>query len=154
MEYASICWAPTSEKMKKSIEMVQHRAIRFILNAHAKKGEYKYVSISRLLNTLQLETLEERRVKARLIMVYKILNGHVILDSEMLPKFKNDKPRQCNFPTVGRKNQLIEPPIGLHVTKSTFFYSIQKIWNSKVTKAQAEAPSIDAFKNYMKKVSF
>ena len=134
--------------------MVQHRAAKFIGNMHSKKSDYKNVSISKLLNQLNLETLEERRTKARLTMVYKILNGHVILDSEMLPKFKNDKPRQCNLPTVGLKNQLIEPPIGLHVTKSTFFYSIQKIWNSKVTEAQAEAPSIDAFKNYMKKVTF
>ena len=69
IEYSNISWGPTSEKLNKSIEMVQHRAARFILNAHTKKDDFK--QISNVLNILQLETLEEQRTKARLIMVYK-----------------------------------------------------------------------------------
>ena len=138
--------------MNKSIEMVQHRAARFILNAHTKKGDFKLISISKLLNILQLETLEERRAKARLIMVYKILNGHVILESEMLPKFNNVRPiRECNAPTVGHEYHLKEPPEGLQTTQNTFFFSIPKIWNQKVTEEQARAPSVDAFKTRLSK---
>ena len=152
IEYASICWGPTSEKLNKSIEMVQHRAARFILNVHSKKGEFKKVSISELLNILNLETLEERRTKARLTMVYKILNGHVILESDMLPKFQNYGPkRKCNSPTVGQEYHLKEPQSRLQVTGCTFFYEIPKIWNEMITNEQAKAPSVDAFKRHMTK---
>ena len=48
IEYGSICYAPTSEKLSKTIEMVQHRAARFIANIHSKKGEYRHISISKL----------------------------------------------------------------------------------------------------------
>ena len=109
LEYGSISWAPTSEKLNKSIEMVQHRAAKFIANTHSKKSDYKNFSISKLLKQLNLETLEERRTKARLTMVYKILNGHVILEPEMLPKVLHKRSRKCNSETVGYEKELIEP---------------------------------------------
>ena len=114
--------------------MVQHRAAKFIVNAYSRKGEYKHFSISELLNDLNLETLEERRSRARLVMAYKILNGHVILNSELLPKYQNPRPmRECNFATVGPKYQLMEKQSRLKVTESTFFYSIPTIWNQRVS---------------------
>ena len=117
-----------------------------------KKGEIKKISISELLNNLNLESLEERRTKARLTMVYKILNGHVILESDMLPKFQNYGPkRKCNSPTVGQEYQLKEPQSRLQVTGSTFFYEMPKKWNELVTNEQAKAPSVDAFKRHMTK---
>ena len=66
--------------------MVQHNAARFITNAHSKKGNFKIFSISKILGNLKMETLEHRRNKARLSMAYKIINGHVMLKSSMLPK--------------------------------------------------------------------
>ena len=63
--------------------MVNHNAARFISNIYFKKGEFKIFSISKLLNDLEMDTLEERRNRARLNMVYKILNGHVIINSNM-----------------------------------------------------------------------
>ena len=67
-------------------------------------------------------------------MAYKIINNAVILDPNMLPKFTdNHKQRQCNAPNVGKENQLIEPRPTLQTTSKTFFYSIPKIWNQRVT---------------------
>ena len=152
LEYANICWAPTSEKLNNSIEMVQHRAAKFIVNAYSRKGDYKHFSISKLLHDLKLDTLEERRTRARLVMAYKILNGHVILNPDLLPKFQNQRPmRECNFATVGPKYQLMETQSRLKVTESTFFYAIPPIWNEMVLEKQAEAPSIDAFKKHFDK---
>ena len=69
----------------------------------------------------------------------------------MLPKYYNGQPmRKCNSSNVGYENQLVEPPTILHVTKSTFFNSIPKLWNNRVTELHAKAPSIDAFKNHFK----
>ena len=85
-------------------------------------------------------------------MVYKILNGQVILKPNMLPK-SNLKPtlRQCNASNVGIDDQLVEPSSRLQITENTFFYSIQKIWNQRVTPTQAKAPSVDAFKKHFKR---
>lgn len=101
------------------------------------------------MNDLNLETLEERRIQARLTMVYKILNGEVILESSLLPKYRNERPtRNCNEPTVGYENQLVEPYAKIQVAESTFFYSAPVLWNDRVTKKQAKAPSADAFINH------
>ena len=85
-------------------------------------------------------------------MAYKIINNEVILDTNMLPKFdENQKQRQCNAPNVGIKNQLIEPRPILQGTAKTFFYSIQKMWNQRITESQAKSPSVDAFRHYFKR---
>ena len=152
LEYASNSWQPTTESSDNALEMVQHNAARFISNTYSKKGDFKQVSITKILNDLQMETLKERRTKARLSMAYKILNGHVILESNLLPKVRiKPTQRKCNAPNVGIKNELVEPSARLQATEKTFFYSIQKIWNQRVSPAQANAPSVEAFRGHFKK---
>ena len=51
-----------------SIEMVQHRAARFVMNKYS-----NYDSVTQMLDTLGWNTLEDRRNKLRAVMVYKIL---------------------------------------------------------------------------------
>ena len=102
-----------------------------------------------------METLEERRTEARLTMAYKILKGHVILEQNMLPKFINKRTqRGCNINNVGIDNQLFEPIARLQTTGKTFFFSIPKIWNQKVTTTQASAPTVDSFKKHFKRKSY
>ena len=85
-------------------------------------------------------------------MAYKILNGHVILESELLPlTFWKQPPRKCKgvkFPEF----QLMEPFSTLDNVLTTFFYNTPKLWNKTVTDTLAEAPSIDAFKTNLKKL--
>ena len=85
-------------------------------------------------------------------MTYKILNGYLILEPNMMPKMSFQRPvRECTQAKVGASNQLIEPQSRLDVVKTTFFYATPKIWNDSVTPVQANAPSTDAFKNHFKK---
>ena len=84
-------------------------------------------------------------------MAYKIINRHVILEPDLLPKAKYKRPmRQCNEATVGVKHELVEPRSRLDVTGCTFFYTTPNLWN-KMAEKQATAPSIDSFKSYFKK---
>ena len=100
--------------------MVHHKAAKFVSNSYPKKGDYQNFSITKVLQKLNWESLEERRQNSRLTMAYKIINGHVILEPTMLPKFDNHRPlRQCNGVKVGSKNQLAEPQSRLEVTGST-----------------------------------
>ena len=149
IEYASNCWSPTSEKMNSLLEMVQHNAARFITNTYARKGNIMKYSITKILKGLKFDTIEERRKQSRLTMAYKILNGSVILEANLLPKISNFNPRrQCNYANVGENNQLFEPTPRLQVVGQTFFYSVPKFWNDFVSPKQAEAPSADAFKRH------
>ena len=149
LEYGNICWSPTSAKSNKCIEMIQHTAAKFVTNSYPKKGHYEQFSITKLLNDLQWTTLEERRKHAKLSMVYKILNSHVKLPSNTLPRVKNTRsPRSCNQVYVGLKNQLVERKSSLIPTRETFYYSAPTLWNNMVSPEQAVAPSIDAFKEH------
>ena len=152
LEYGSSSWCPTSAKQTNSLEMIHHNAARFVSNIYHKKGDYQHFSISKILNDLNWDTIEERRNQTRLIMAYKIVNGHVILDSEMLPKMQYQRPtRICNETKVGYENQLVEPTSTLDVAKTTFFFATPNIWNNCVSSLQAEAPSVDAFKQHFKR---
>ena len=152
LEYGSTCWSPTSVKQNNALEMVHHQAAKFASNIYPKKGRFESFSISKILKDLKWDSLEERRNQSRLVMAFKIINKHVILDAEMMPKFKNLQPtRKCNEANVGYQNQLAEPESKIDVTKSTFFYATPKLWNNRITPNQAQAPSIDAFKHHFKK---
>ena len=70
----------------------------------------------------------------------------------MLPKAQvKQTSRRGNEAKVGAKNQLAETVSRLDVTGHTFFYSTPYLWNNIVTPTQANAPSIDAFKEHFKK---
>ena len=108
LEYASVCWNPSSQKINRSIEIVQNKAAKFVTNCYPKKGKEDEFSVTRLIKQLGWDSLEERRSKARLSMIYKIINNHVIIKPDTLPK-PNRSTRTCNERNVGAQNQLLEP---------------------------------------------
>ena len=118
-------------------------------NKYPRKGHYEDFSITEIIRNLGWETLEERRIRAKLTTAYKILNGHLILPADLLPKEnKTRQTRQCNAVRVGTKHKLLEPHARLDTTANTFFYSVPQLWNNLVHPAQADSPSIDSFKNH------
>ena len=122
LEYAPNCWSPTSSKQNNSLEMVHHNAAKFVSNFYPKKGNYENFSITKILNDLNWDSLEKRRNQSRLTMAFKILNGHVILESSMLPKTKFQQPyRKCNEVKVGFENQLDEPSWSIEVAQKNIF---------------------------------
>ena len=137
-----------TDKLNNRIEMVQHNAAKFVCNVYPKKGHYEDFSVSRLLNNLQWDSLEERWDRAKLNMAFKIINGEVILPPDLLPRASTSYPRKCKEPLVGSVNSLYEPRARLLATERTFFYSAPKLWNNQVTSAQANAPSLDSFKSH------
>ena len=132
--------------------MVQHNATKFVTNCYPKKGDFTEFSVTKLLNELKWDSLEERRVQARLSMAFKIINDLVILESNMLPKLNYQRPvRQCSTARVGPGNELVESYSRLQVTGNTFFFSIPKLWNDRITTSQAKSASIEQFKHKFQK---
>jgi hypothetical protein len=72
LEYASSVWDPHTQKNIDKLEAVQRRAARFVCNRY-----HNTSSVSRMLDILGWQSLEERRKHARLSMLYKIDNGKV-----------------------------------------------------------------------------
>ena len=54
------------------IEMVQHKAARFVFNDY-----HRYSSVSHMLQQLNWDSLEHRRTNAIIVMFYKIINNIV-----------------------------------------------------------------------------
>ena len=148
LEYANVCWSPTSQKFNQRLEMVQHKAAKFASGIYPKKGHYESFSISNILKNLNWKSLAERRTESRLCMAYKIITDKVILDPSLLPKSDSRTPRSCNEVNVGHRNKLLEQTSRLEVPGKTFFLSVPTLWNHHVTKEQANAPSVDAFKRH------
>jgi len=68
LEYCTVAWSPHYVKDKEQLERVQRRFTRMI-------PELKQLAYADRLGSLKLWTLEERRVRADLIEVYKIVHG-------------------------------------------------------------------------------
>jgi len=79
MEYASIIWDPYTKADSNKLEKIKRTAARWILSSYSYK-----ISVTSLLQQLQLECLEERRKVLLLAFMYKILNGRVAVYQQLL----------------------------------------------------------------------
>ena len=73
LEYASVVFSPHHISLIDLIENVQRRFTKRLYGMH----DICYVDRLKLCN---LELLELRRMHADLIMLYKILNGHICIN--------------------------------------------------------------------------
>ena len=72
LEYCCTVWNPHTKDLKHRVEMVQRRAARFTTRRYRNTS-----SVSEMLDHLNWETLETRRAKASLTMLYKVVNDLV-----------------------------------------------------------------------------
>ena len=77
LEYCSTVWAPHTKKNKDEIEKVQRRAARFVTGRY-----HNTSSVSSMIDHLNWESLQQRRQKARVIMLYKIIHNEVDINPQ------------------------------------------------------------------------
>jgi hypothetical protein len=70
LEYSGAVWDPFNNNNKTTLEKVQRRAARFVCNDYRRKS-----SVTNMLTSLQWETLELRRIRLRLVTIFKEVNG-------------------------------------------------------------------------------
>jgi len=99
LEFASTVWNPYHQKDIQVIEIVQRCAVRFITNTYD-----HYASVTTIISQLQLERLQERRSKACIILVYKIINRLVCIQPE--PYFNIQTP-EITYPQSSRPQHYI-----------------------------------------------
>ena len=75
LEYCAPVWHPWQDKLSYKVERVQRAAARYVLNDHGTTS-----SVTEMLNTLNWQTLESRRIKSSLILLYKTKYQLVAID--------------------------------------------------------------------------
>ena len=76
LEYCMSVWNPHHKDQVHKVEMVQRRAARFTTNRYRNTS-----SVSSMLDHLQCESLESRRSKIQLNLLYKVVNDLVDIPS-------------------------------------------------------------------------
>ena len=138
VEYASAVWSPYQSELKYNIERVQRRAARFT----ARKYGYKD-SVTDMLKDLSWETLEQRRLKARVVMSYRIVHGLVMIpDEQFIPTSVCTRGHNLKFHQIfARTNYYMY----------TFFPSVIPLWNSLPDNV-ASARNLEDFKEKLAEV--
>ncbi len=133
VEYAASIWDPHFQNHQHNLEMVQRRAARWVCQQYDRKA-----SVTKMLQTLSWETLEARRAKMRILMLYKIVHQLVAISSAQLT------PRS----TVARQNHPYTF-VQLHAKQSYHLHSFYPwtipLWNALPCSIM-ETSSLDAFK--------
>ena len=113
-------WDPSIEILKAKLERVQNYAARLILD------KLLWTSSEELRNTLNWQTLEERRYFRHAKLTYKILNKQSL--SYLHNKFRFNRDMGRN----GGRNadKIYIERMNTNWFKNSFHYKATKIWNS------------------------
>ena len=155
-DYSATVWDPHFVKDREKLERVQRQAARFI------KRDYKTRDagcVTKMLQELQLTSLQERRKQQRLTLLYKIAEGMIPAlpsDSFLKPADRNKrKIRPKRFEDYVVKN-LVErhaynntrgfkvPDASTEQYKCSFFVQAVEEWN-KLEEEVVQAKSAAAF---------
>ena len=139
LEYAAPIWDPHQENQKASLEGIQRRAARWITNDYR-----KCASVTTMLESLQLDTLEERRRQARLTLLYKIVNGEVAIPPDELGIRLN--PRASRG--LATKTKLLVPQCTTTVKASHFVSRTIPQWN-QLPESTTAAGTVSKFKSQL-----
>ena len=116
LEYASSVWDPSTKENIDKLEQIQKRAARFIT------GEYsKLTRITPLVKSLNLETLEDRRTKSKVVIIHKAINSNLEIQHKDNLIQPSDRHKD--------KNTFLIPYARTNSYKFSFFPSGIRAWN-------------------------
>ncbi|KAL8604766.1 hypothetical protein ACOMHN_017731 [Nucella lapillus] len=133
LEYASAVWDPPLQIDINKLERVQRRAARYATNTYMEQAPG---TVTRLLQDLRWDTLENRRSSTRLQMLYKINNKLVDLN-------KSHFYRQADGRTRG--NRIYQERVNHPAHFNSFFPRTLRQWNTLPPSATS-APSLETFR--------
>ena len=145
LEYNSPIWNPCLIKEITCIENVQRKFTKRLLQ----RNNISFENYQDRLKILNLETLEKRRIKFDLILMYKIHNN--LLDVSFQNLFK-DSIISTSYNLRGSQHRLHIPKYSGSSVRSQFFSNrILKIWNNLPSEI-INSKSLQNFKNKLNKL--
>jgi hypothetical protein len=133
LEYAVQFWSPHHAKDIAKLEAVQRRATKMITSLRNKSYEER-------LSSLNLFSLEKRRLRGKLIECYKILKGFTNVDPSKLFSIDNSARTRSNGVKLRCKQ------VQLDCTKFFFTNDVVREWN-KLPPSVVQCDTINSFKN-------
>ena len=141
-EYCATIWDPHTKKDSTKIEMVQHRAARFVSNTPHLRHADHHASITNVISALGWEPLAERRRKNRLIFLYKISNGLVEVPQMYHPQLRTTQPPK------GNQHLYQRPASEVEAYANSFLPKTIVDWNS-LNRTTAAATSLEEFRRLL-----
>ena len=138
LEYSSSAWAPHTLRDIQSIEAVQRRAARFVTGDYGRTS-----SVSSMMNTLQWDSLHQRRTRAQVLMFYKVVTS--IVDIPVADYLTIRSSRNIDS-LRGHTQKYIQPRARILAFQYSFFPYTIKLWNS-LDPSLIAAPSAEAFRH-------
>lgn len=143
LEYASTAWDPHTHRSQNNVnrlEAVQNRCVRFVCNDWRRDS-----SVSHMRNSLDWNTLQERRARMRVTMLYNIINRHIQIPVSLVT------PSSSPYNTRGSGIKFLVPHCNTNVYLNSFFPSTVVSWNL-LPCSVTSATTVDAFKNRLQSV--
>ena len=133
LEYASLAWDPHTKTNIDHLETVQRRAARFV------KGDYRTTSsTSQMIRDIGWKPLVERRSNAKVILIYRIINGLV-----QIPVSPFLHPSSIS--TRGHSDRFLVPFCRTDTLRHSFFPSAIRLWN-QLPATLITTDSVEGFK--------
>ena len=137
LEYSSNAWDPYHQNAIDQIEKVQRRAARWACNIYDREK-----SVTKIINErLKWDTLEERRAKSKVTLLYKARNKlcHIPTNDLIQKNYRSTRKSNngCGYVVPGSRTDA-------HIF--SFYPSAIRLWNNLPAKAQT-SNSLEAFKN-------
>jgi hypothetical protein len=140
LEYCHTIWDPHQQTSKDTIEKVQRRAARFIFNDYS-----RHSSVTSMLDQLEWDSLETRRTRARLQVIYKETHG--LIPNNIRPLLINQGKRPNTRRSTG--NHIYKH---VHANKDCYQKSLYPktipAWNMLPNEARC-APTLQNFKDQL-----
>lgn len=133
LEYCCAAWDPYYKCYIDQLEMVQRRAARYVMHRY----HYTY-SVNDMLHQLEWETLQVRREKIRLTLLYKTIHGLIAIPCDVLVPALEKTRKLHAF-----KYKHIQA--GASYYSQSFFPRTVPVWNM-LPGHVIEAPTLEAFK--------
>jgi len=134
LESATQTWCPYLLKDINAIERVQ----KFFTRVLFKRCGLQKTTYEKRLKTLDLETLEIRRIRSDLKMYYQILHGKSVIKIDSMFTFSVHKR------TRGNSMKLVKPFCRTKYIESAFHIRRIKLWNS-LPDSVVKSQSVNAF---------
>ena len=142
VEYASPVWSPHTKENIKKIEMIQRRAARWVTGNFS-----SYDSVSNMLCELGWRSLADRRIDARMIMLYKIIHGYVAIQ---LPSYFERPTRYTRHmhPLAFRQIHT-----GVKYYQNSFYPASIVLWNRLPSSEVVLLDDLDSFRRGVSKIT-
>ena len=133
VEYAATVWDPHAQNNIQKIEAAQRRAARFVTNNNNTTS-----SVTAMMEQLQWESLQQRRMRAKVVMTYRILHSLVAIPS-------SPYCHHLGAATRGHSYRYRVPYSRTTIHKESFIPSAIRLWN-QLPDGVTSTESLESFK--------